>query len=306
MRDALDRALGPTPQSFCDRMDDTLLSLKEEQQVTRIALRTVMVAILAAALAVSTAYALLSQGLAWYYENRFTAYQQYEPERHEAILRNTEQEVPQTASDDAEVSIRITETSWLPDNQLLVVMTAAQAKEPGALLYPMGSLDTDGAYVGEGGNPAPEADGEDRAVHWLWTREGFGPVEKMTGGRALLLLTAHEIWWEDVLLLGDNSSYDEYVDENGVAHSVMHLELKEMLSPDWETSVQARIDAGQNTAYWQRRREEIARFRQALNASPDGVMTLRMPYAVTAYTEDDAQLYSGGRTGEIVFEVKLK
>lgn len=306
MRDALDRALGPTPQPFCERMDATLRSLKEEQQVRKMSWRTALAVALMTVLGVSTAYALLTQGLTWYYENRFTAYQRYEPEKHEAILRNLETQVQQWATEDPEIVLQVAETSYLPEHQMLVVSLAATAKDPGVVLYPMDSLDTDGAYVGEGGNPAPAADGEDRAVHWLWTREGFGPVEAMTGGKPLLLLTAHELWWEDVELLGDGSSYDAYVDEHGVTCTVMQIELKEMLSPEWEATVQARIDAGMNASYWQQRLEAVKRFRAALAEDEDGVMTLRIPYTVTAYSDDDAQLYDGGRQGEIAFEVKLK
>ena len=103
MRDALDRALGPTPQPFCERMDATLRSLKEEQQVRKMSWRTALAVALMTVLGVSTAYALLTQGLTWYYENRFTAYQRYEPEKHEAILRNLETQVQQWATEDPEI-----------------------------------------------------------------------------------------------------------------------------------------------------------------------------------------------------------
>ena len=38
----------------------------------------------------------------------------------------------------------------------------------------------------------------------------------------------------------------------------------------------------------------------------DGVITLTVPYTVTEYTGDDAQLYTGGRTGSIAFELNIR
>ncbi len=35
------------------------------------------------------------------------------------------------------------------------------------------------------------------------------------------------------------------------------------------------------------------------------MVTLTLPYTVTTYSEDDVALYTGGREGEIRFDVKL-
>lgn len=305
----LDRAFGPTPQSFAERMEQTLLNLEEEKPVKRIAFGTVLIAALLALALGTTAYAVVSQGLEWYYNNRFTAYQQYEPEKHSAIMEHIQTEVTQKPTDDPDINITVTETSWAPEQNVLVVSLAATAADPEtAELHPMWNLDADGSYVGPENLDAYAEDEEARAVHWLWTEKGMGPVEEMVApGKQLLLLSASEVYLDNIHLMGDMSSTDEYVSEDGTVHTVLEIRMDDYFNQSYAAKVQEMIKASPELAdRWNRRLEEVQRFRQIISEDEDGVVTLRVPYTVAPYTDDDAQLYTGGRRGEVQFELKFR
>lgn len=275
-REDLDRAIGETPQSFADQMNRTLLSLKEEKEMKRITFRTVVIVAIVAALLFTTAYALISQGLEWYYANRFTAYQEHEPEKYDAIMKNLTSEIPQTAAEDPQVKIAVTEASWAEEEKLLVVALTAEAADPEKNeLHPMWNLDADGSYVGKDAVIDPQEDSEDRAEHWLWTNHGFGPVDEMiAAGKQLLLLDCDEI-----LLDGESLGFagmDAYVDENERVQIVLEMRM-----------------------------DETQQNRLAAAAKENGSLTLTTTYTVTTYTEDDEQLYLGGRTEEITFTLTL-
>lgn len=301
----LDRALGATPQSFARRMEGTLLELKEEKEVKRVAFRTVLVVALVTVLLCSTAYALVSQGLEWYYNNRFTAYQQYEPEKHQAIMNNLQTQVPQTKTEDPDISIAVTEVSWVPEEKVLVVALAAAAAEPDkAELHPMWNLDADGAYVGKDNLGLYADDEEARGEHWLWTSAGFGPVVDMVApGKQLLLLDADGIYLDGRMLIGDMSSVDAYVAEDGTVHTVFEIRL-DYLEEDYISQQQALLEQYPEQTF-RLDNIETARKLAALVENAER-MELTIPYTVTPYTEDDVQLYTGGREGEIAFTVELK
>lgn len=307
--DELDRALGPTPQSFADRMDQTLLHLEEEKPVKRIAFGTVLIAAVLALALGTTAYAVVSQGLEWYYNNRFTAYQQYEPEKHSAIMVHLQTEVSQKPVDDPDINIAVTEASWAPEQNVLVVSLEATAADPEKNeLHPMWNLDADGSYVGPENLAAYADDEEARAVHWLWTEDGMGPVAEMVApGKQLLLLRTSEVYLDDIHLMGDMSSADEYVSEDGAVHTVLEIRMDDYFDPNFGARVQEQIKASPELAdHWNRRLKDVERFRQIISEDEDGVVTLRVPYTVTYYTDDDAQLYTGGRQGEVQFEMKFR
>ena len=301
----LDRALGATPQSFARRMEGILLELKEEKEVKRVAFRTVLVVALVTALLCSTAYALVSQGLEWYYNNRFTAYQQYEPEKHQAIMNHLQTQVPQTKAEDPDISIAVTEVSWVPEEKVLVVaLTAAAAELDKAELHPMWNLDADGAYVGKDNLELYADDEEARSEHWLWTSAGFGPVVDMVApGKQLLLLDADGIYLDGRMLIGDMSSVDAYVAEDGTVHTVFEVRL-DYLEEDYISQQQALLEQYPEQTF-RLDNIETARKLTALVGNAER-MELTIPYTVTPYTEDDAQLYTGGREGEIAFTVELK
>ncbi len=308
-REDLDRALGQTPQSFSDRMDQTLLSLKEEEKVKRFAFRTVMVFALITVLLCTTACALVSQGLDWYYNNRFSNYQKAEPEKYSAIMKNLQTEVPQQPVEDPEINISVNEISWAPEQNVLVVSVIATAANPEAFeLHPMWDLDADGSYVGKENLELYADDEEARGEHWLWTKKGYGPVAEMVApGKQLLLLEAERLYLGDIPLTGDGSSFDSYVMDDGSIHAVLEINLQCFFDPAYPDDVRKMIEKTPDMAdYWNNRLAEIERFQKIISEDEDGVITLTLPYTVTAYTEDDQQLYTGGRNGEIHFDLKIR
>lgn len=301
----LDRALGATPLSFARRMEGTLLELKEEKEVKRVAFRTVLVVALVTVLLCSTAYALVSQGLEWYYNNRFTAYQQYEPEKHQAIMNHLQTQVPQTKTEDPDISIAVTEVSWVPEEKVLVVALAAAAAEPDkAELHPMWNLDADGSYVGKDNLELYADDEEARGEHWLWTSAGFGPVADMVApGKQLLLLDADGIYLDGRMLIGDMSSVDAYVAEDGTVHMVFEVRL-DYLEEDYISQQQTLLEQYPEQTFRLDSIETARKLTALMETSAS--MELTIPYTVTPYTEDDGQLYTGGRKGEIAFTVELR
>lgn len=300
----LDRALGKTPPSFAEKMDATLLGLKEEKEV-KAAFRTVLIMALVTVLLCSTAYALVTQGLEWYYNNRFTAYQQYEPEKHEAIMTHLQTDVPQIQTKDDDVTVAVTEVSWAPEDRLLVVSLAAAAKDTEKTeLHPMWNLDADGSYVGKE-NLADYADDEEaRGEHWLWKQDSFGPVEEMVApGKQLLLLAADAVYLDGKRLMGDMSSVDAYVAEDGTVHTVLEIRL-DYLEPDYIKNQEYMLAAYPEQVFRKDNIETAEKLMDLMESAQ--TMELTIPYTVTPYTEDDAQLYSGGHTGEVSFTVKLK
>ena len=83
----LDRAFGDTPPAFTERMNQTLAQLEDKpRRIPRLRAALIVAAVLA--LLCGIAYAVIMQGQAWYYNNRFTAYQEHEPQKHQAIMDN--------------------------------------------------------------------------------------------------------------------------------------------------------------------------------------------------------------------------
>lgn len=307
-RESLDRAIGPTPPSFSGRMEQTLRTLKEEKEVKRTGFRIIMVFAIIAVLSCTTACALVSRGLEWYYNNRFTAYQEHEPDKYHAIISHLQTEVPQSAAQDPDIRISVDEVSWVPEDHILVVSVTAAAANPEACeLHPMWNLDADGSYVGKEHLGEYAEDEEARGEHWLWTGHGYGPVAEMVApGKQLLLLEAEEIRLEALRLLGDMSSTDAYVTEDGAVNVVIELRLAQFFDPTFPDTVAQRIkETPEYAANWQQLLSDWEHFQQLLRVHEDGVVTLTLHYTVTTYSEDDVALYTGGRKGEIQFDVKL-
>ena len=261
---------------------DTLAVLRTANQggyrSMKATMKLALALMIALALMATTALALVGHGLGWYYDNRFPALKEHAPETHEAIMANLQTEVPQWAQEDPEVRIVVAETSWAAAEKVLVVSVLAEAADSdGYELHPMWNLDADGAYMGESDTDNPASDGEDRAVHWLWTPNGFGPAEQMiASGKSLLLLDTQHLYLGAERLA--SASMDAYVTEEGMIHTVL----------------EAHLDAAQ------------AERLLAADADGNGFVTLTLPYTVTHYTDDDEQLYFGGRRGEIHFDVKIR
>lgn len=306
----LDRALGPTPQSFTDKMNQTLLHLEEEKQVKRIALRTVLIFALLAALLCSTSYAVIYRGLEWYYNSRFSDHRQLDPDTYETVMSHLQTDLPQTASD-PDIHIAVQEAVWLTEERLLVVfLTAAPADPERYELHDKWSLDADGAYVGKDGVANPESFFKSHTEHWLWTTEGHGPVDQMIApGKELLLVDVHSPRLNGMKFEGINSSIG-IVRENSTMYYAMEIQLN-FLDPAYDVEIQAAIERDRNKypesiPYLEQRLSNAPLLRQLFAEDTDGVIDLTIPYTVTLYSEDDAQLYAGGRQGEISFQIQIQ
>lgn len=274
----LDRAIGETPQSFVNRMEQTLAHLPQAKTRTvwHIPCRRVIALAVFAILLCGTAVAIGNQGLAWYYSHRFAAYQTYEPEKYNAIMSHLTADVSQTAMEDADIQAGVTEVSWTPESGLLIVSVCAETRFPDTTeLHPMWNLDADGAYVDleEG---VEDEEGEGHSVHFLWANGTYGPVEEMIApGKELLLIDC------DTILLGEkrlwNYSMDAFVDEESRVQFILEFQLPE---------------------------EQQRMLQEA--ADSNGVVTLTVCYTLTHYTDDDEQLYMGGREGRIMFQLSVK
>lgn len=187
----LDRAFGNTPPAFTGRIHQTLAQLEDKpRRIPRLRAALIVAAVLA--LLCGIAYAVIMQGQAWYYNNRFTAYQEHEPQKHQAIMDNLQIVTLQEQTEGTPVRVTVQDAAWVPQEKLLTVSLRAVEADPQTQeLHPMWNLDPDGSYVGDDAEALAE-DEEARSEHWLLTEKGFGPVREMMndGSKELLLFEA--------------------------------------------------------------------------------------------------------------------
>ena len=221
-RDELDRAFGETPELFSRRIDDTLRDLTEEEKpVKRFTLRTALITALIFILLCTAAYAIVSgQGLSWYYDNRYTALQETNPEGYNEILQNLQTDVPQEESSDTDNIVRVTvqDYAWAKDTGIFTLSLAAVPNDPDHVeLHPAGNMNADGWD-------------DERTVNWLWTDKGFGlPADVMTDPTKQLMLFEADMWGN--LTIGDTgvpmpaSSFDAFDGADGTVISVPEIDL---------------------------------------------------------------------------------
>lgn len=259
-REDLDRAFGATPAVFTAHIDETLRALEEEKPVKKFTYRTVLVAAMITLLLCGIAYAVVVQGQEWYYNNRFTALKENEPETYRAIMDNLTTDVPQDVSPDAAglVSAVVQDYAWVDDQGIFSVSMAARPVDDKKYeIYPIWNLDPDGACA----DALDPNDPEIRTEHWLMTKKGFGlPKDVMDDPAKQLLLIDFEsdvfIGDTDVALPGE--SYDAFAGEDGAAIFVYKYDLS--------------LADAQNV-------------RDALDRSTaaDGTLTLRVKYLVSPF-----------------------
>ena len=298
----LEQAFGPTPAAFSDRMNRTLLTLKEEEPMKKSIGRMLLLTALLALLLCGAAYAAVTQGQAWYYQNRFTAYQEYEPEKLDAIMRNLTTDIAQQDEGETPVSITVQDVSWAPERQVMTVSVCAVPKDASRFeLHPQLNLDTDGAYSSE-----PVEDEEARAEHYLWTKNGFGPVRDMMTDRKKTLLLFHcdEVLLAGSSVRGDSSSADAFVGEDGQVIVVLEMTL------DWLDEKNDAVYRGMLEAQPENREtyERILSQRQAARkavAESGGTLTFTLPYAVETYFDnDDDAMRASVQSGAVRFTLK--
>jgi len=315
----LDRALGPTPPVFADRVAQTLLTLKEEPPVKAKHVRRTLVFALVTLLLIGAACALvITQGQDWYYHNRFTAYQENEPEKQQAILDNLTTDIPQTQTETDLVTVTVQDASWVPEEGVATLSLAVQALHPDEdELYSILDLDEDACWSD---TPDPD-DPDSRTEHWLWTDKGYGPPEEMMDDPAkrLLFLDGGEIY------IGADGTQempiyctDQFRGENGAAIFVLEFDLTrldeekvteeyacETFDPSW----------GLAEDEWTRSHEES--LRQSLdyakaagaaieaNTDENGMLTLRYEYDVEPFADNEL-LSDQAVHGAAVFRIKVK
>lgn len=308
----LDNVFGQTPEAFTMRIDQTLRNLEEEKQMKRLTLRTALAAALLLALLGSIAYAVVTQGLEWYYSNRFTAYQVHEPEKHEAIMTHLQAVQVQEGLEDPLVNVEVREASWVPEHSTLVISLAAVPKDPAQTeLHPEWNLDADGSYVSKEHLAEYADDPEARGEHWLSTKKGFGPVREMMNDPAkqLLLFEASQVYLgalEDELeIMGDMSSIDSYVNESGEVMTVIEASL-DWLSPSYDQEqLEWSKDTPELSGMIQERIRKAGIMRERV-ALQNGTLELSIPYTITPYSDDDQQMRDSQYVKYVTFEIDIE
>jgi len=305
-RDDLDRAYGPTPQVFTDRIDDALRSCKEDEPVNvkRFTKRTAVIAVLIALLLCGIAYAIVAtQGQEWYYNNRFTAYQEHEPDKQQAILDNLQTEVPQEESSDAQglINVVVQDYSWAAEQNVFTLSIAARALSDAEYeLYALWDLDVDGCCV----STIDPNDPDSRTEHWLWTPNGCGlPEDVMNDPSKQLLLVDFcncHVWIGDSNVEMPGWSFDNFTGEDGASIWVMEFDLSrldpEAIRENLKDEAQEYTDRG--LAYAQEVNAAIA-----ANTDADGLLTLRINYCVYPFIDGEV----GDPTeGTLTFKVKTQ
>ena len=305
----LDRAFGNTPPAFTGRINQTLAQLEDKpRRIPRLRAALIVAAVLA--LLCGIAYAVIMQGQAWYYNNRFTAYQEHEPQKHQAIMDSLQIVTRQEQTEGTPVRVTVQDAAWVPQEKLLTVSLRAVETDPQTQeLHPMWNLDPDGSYVGDDAEALAE-DEEARSKHWLLTEKGFGPVREMMndGSKELLLFEADRVLLgtpdNAVEILGNGSSMDSFVGEDGAVITVLKMEL-----PWMDEGYEAQIMAleGMEEAQKERLVAQARAAREALSAQNGGELSLCVPYEVFPYVEDDDEaLYTGGVKGWVSFRIRVE
>lgn len=308
----VDRAFGKTPEAFSFRIDQTLHELEEEKTMKRFTLRTALVTLLLIALLGTMAYAVISQGMEWYYNNRFTAYQEHEPEKHDAIMSHLQAVNVQDALEDPLVNVEVREASWVPEHQVLVISLAASEKDAEKVeLHPGWNLDADGSYAGKEHLSEYADDPEARAEHWLWTEKGFGPVKEMMADpeKQLILFEISNAYLgameDDLSIMGDMSSVDCYVNEAGEVMTVLEARL-DWLSPDYDQEqIEWSKDTPQLAGMIQERIAKARKMREHVERL-NGLLRVSVPYTVTPYSEDDQQMQDERYMKYVTFEIEIE
>jgi len=155
--------------------------------------------------------------LSWYYDNRYTAYKDDDPETYEALMKNNQENVSVEISENSLLDVVAQNVSY--SDKVVTVHLKFNAKDPEKYdLYGMEALDVDGSYMGPDGPVEP--DSEERLDHWLWRSDEdeprevslYGPpAEIMQDPSKQLLLVEYKGYGDETrALAGRYLSYDYY------------------------------------------------------------------------------------------------
>lgn len=136
---------------------------------------------------------------------------------------------------------------------------------------------------------------------YIGTPEGVAKTKKIE----MQCTQGYTGWSPDgVSIVGDGSSMDAFDGDGGTVITVLEMQL-DFLKADYERDIST---ADQMDDEWKAR--QIKWYHEVLDAfarytDENGMLTLCVPYEVTEYVDDDAALYSGGKTGYLTFQVDV-
>lgn len=265
--------------AFAKQMECLIMGLphqKEEKTVKKVAFRSILAFTLMAALLCGSAYALISHGLEWYYTTRFTAYQQHEPEKHDAILTHLQTALPQCNTDESGLNVFVQDAAWVADQNFMVVSaTAHLEKDEGFELH---------------------------TYDELLNAEIEGTPILTASHKEPLFLDMNAVYYEGMQLLGDMSSYDAYVGDDGLLHTVVEIRM-DFLNPESDAALQKQIkDDPQNAIWYENKLKENQAIRNLLQTDEDGIITLTMPYRLLPLSPQKNDPVNG----QISFELKIR
>lgn len=293
-----------------------LANVKGEEPMVKKVSTTLIIVLVLMAVSITALAAGIIYNQDWYYKNRDTALQDQHPEVYEAVMANLTENPEQTQSESKLVDVSIQDVSWAPEVNRLTISFRVSPKDPAQFeLHGMWALDTDGAYIGEGGSTTATDDSEDRAMHWLWRTfetDGFSgdrnygpPMEMMDDGtKRLLLVDGKGISLFDGIL-DVFASYDMFRTPDGEIIFVEEIDL-DWLSEDYDQKMKEYGE--QNPDLKEYAEERIVAARLARARLKDGAVSCRLAYSVVEYTEgmDDMELYTGGEQGYVDFIIRPK
>ena len=296
----LDKAFPETPKAFSERIDQTLRTIKEEKYVRKFTVRTMLIATVITLAVGGIAYAVITLGQEWYYNTRFTAYQQHEPDKHQAIMDNMQTEIPQESNGAAAglVNIKVEDASWAQEKQVFTLSLTAKVKDSGKYeLHAMSEMDGDGLYAAS----VDAGDPESRNVHWLWTSKGYGlPNDVMADPDKQLLLIdlMRDLYIGETATVLTGYMKDVFTTDEGPVMAVHEYDLKLADTADVEKMFRdIEIPEGIDEALFildnQQQKERLMlqaeAAKQAIedNTDGEGYLSLRLPYSVMPFINNE-------------------
>ena len=261
-------------------------------------------------LAVAAIAAGIGYNLEWWYTERNG---EVDPAAVQAMMDHRVENPEQQQAEDSLVNVSIREISLVPESGILDVLIQASVKDPEHFeLHSSYALDVDGSYMGPGGDPDPEEDGEDRGVHWMWVSDPTGEEESRIGPvlqvmddntKRLLLIECTGVTSPEGEHVLGYPSLDEFRTPEGEVVYVLEY------SPEWISTEYDRQQEAFGKEYPNMKEYadgKIAEAQAAREKLAEGIPCV-LQYRVVEYTEgmDDEVLYTGGTTGQVEFAVRL-
>ena len=261
-------------------------------------------------LAVAAIAAGIGYNLEWWYTERNG---EVDPAAVQAMMDHRVENPEQQQAEDSLVNVSIREISLVPESGTLDVFIQASVKDPEHYeLHSAYALDVDGSYMGPGGDPEPEEDGEDRSVHWMWVSDPTGEEESRIGPvlqvmddntKRLLLIECTGVTSPEGAHVLGYPSLDEFRTPEGEVVYVLEY------APEWISTEYDRQQEAYGKEYPNMKEYadgKIAEAQAARKKLAEGIPCV-LQYRIVEYTEgmDDEVLYNGGTTGQVEFAVRL-